>query len=368
MQVAIVSPPTIHCHQLEAPELNLSYDTDNTPSVLQSKCDSTHQVPCGEFSALSELRTGHLRAAEAFITLLLNYRSNWVSGKTWRSSLRELSQLTGISIRYLRDTLSDLMANGWVSYLSKGINTGSRYQVVHHKCDRDEVPTDKNGYPLKFAVPRGKGGIFERLFAGDISWKSVIIWIMLKFHSNWKSGETFEISIETLRKWCRLSPQTVCDCLKELAQAGLLKRLSAKHEVGRYQLFPKPNGKPKPTYRPKRDKKSTDTKTRAMAVDGDWRLSFNALWRVNVKTSEIQTRASRWSGLWRCASDYEIYQEMPKPIKEAFDEVLEISSGLFASLGVTDAAQSVTDAAQGVTGIAQTDLFDASGVSGDAGS
>ena len=137
---------------------------------------------------------------------------------------------------------------------------------------------------------------------------------------------------------------------------------------GVYQLYPMPNGKPKPVYRPKRDK-STDTRDRGMRVDGDWRLSFNALWRVNVKTAEIQTRKSRWSGLWRRASDYEIYQEMPKAIKEAFDECLEVYSAFAAAvLGVTDSAHTVTDTTQPVTDTAQPNLFYGVGVSGSAGS
>ena len=237
MRYGILSSVAADCHTLEAPELDLSDETDTPLSVFQSKCESTHQVPCGEFSALSELRKGNLRAVEAFTSLLLNYRSNWVSGKTWRTSLRELSRLTGLSMRYIRDTLSDLIADDWVSYISKGTNTGSRYQLVHHNCDRDEVPTDKNGRPLKFAVPQGKGGIFERLFAGDICWKCVIIWIMLKFHSCWKTGQTFQISIKTLSKWCRMSPQTVCDCLKKLTQAGLLGSVDIWHPRQSLQHF-----------------------------------------------------------------------------------------------------------------------------------
>ena len=365
MQVAIVSPPPLHCHQLEAPELDIAIDL---AGHVRETCESTHQVPIGEFSALHELREGNLRAVEAFVLCVLNYRSNWVSGKTWRSSLRELCDLTGISIRYIREVLSELMDSGWVSYITKGVNFGSRYQLVHHNCGRDEVPTDKNGRALKFAVPQGKGGIFERLFAGDICWKSVVIWIMLKVYSCWKTGKTYSINIKTLSKWVRMSPQTVCDCLRELTQAGLLKRLTPKHEPGVYQLYPKPNGKPKPVYRPKRDKKSTDTRERAMRVDGDWRLSFNELWRVNVETTEIQTRKSRWSGIWRRPSGYEYYQVMPKSIQAAFDEAIFVHAELKAALGVTDGAAAVTDGAGAVTDSAQPHLFDVAGVNGSVGS
>ena len=375
MRAGILSSVAAPCHQLEAPELDLDFYFNNASFIPQETCESTHQVSFGEFSALSELRAGHLRAVETIILTVLNYRSNWQSGKTWRSSLRELSKLTGISIRYLRDNLSNLMDSGWLSYISKGVNFGSRYQVTHHLCDRGEVPTDKDGRPLKFAVPRGKGGILERLFTGDISWKSALIWFMLKLHSDWKTGVTYPISIETLRKYVSMSPQTVCDCLGELEQAGLLKRTNPKHEAGIYQLYPKPNGKPKPVYRPKREK-STDTRDRAMRADGDWRFSFNELWRVNVETYEVQTRPSRRKGSWRKASDYERYHEMPDAIFEAFDESVRVHHLLKKSLKssesgescVTDSDRPVTDTAQGLIDTAQLDLFDSDGVNGSKGS
>ena len=316
---------------------------------------------------MSQLRLGELSPAEAIISVVLHYRSNWVSGKTWRSSLRDLSKLTGISVRYLRDKLSDLMESGWLSYISKGVNVGSRYQLVHHNCERDDMPTDKNGRPLKCAIPRGKGGILERLFAGDICWKSALIWLMLKIHSNWKTGVTYSISIETLRKWVGMSPQTVLNCLGELTEAGLLKRLSGKHEQGQYQLYPKPNGKPKPVYRPRRE--PTRHGNRSMRIDGDWRLSFNEKWRLNVETGDIQTRRSRRSGLWR---DLTLGDVIPKAIQADFDLSLMVNRqakvGIRDDFCVTDSAQRVTDAAQPITDNAQYLLFGAYGVNGNAGS
>ena len=49
---------------------------------------------------------------------------------------------------------------------------------------------DKDDRPLSFAVPRGAGGVFERLFAGDIDWKAALVWLMLKLHSDWTTGIT----------------------------------------------------------------------------------------------------------------------------------------------------------------------------------
>ena len=229
--------------------------------------------------------------------------------------------------------------------------------MTHHNCSYEDIPTDKNGNQLKCAIPQGKGGILERLFNGDISWKAALIWILLKLHSNWKTGITLSLSIETIRQWVRMSPQTVSNCIKELQEAGLLKRLSKKNETGKYQLYPKPNAKPKPVYR-KRKPKGQKRDTRDMKIDGQWRLSFNELWRVNVETCDIQTRKSRKKGLWR---DLSLGDTIPKAIQRDFDLCTqayhnlqtELRDEISESKGVTDTAQSVTDTAQSVTHTAQ---------------
>ena len=123
------------------------------------------------------------------------------------------------------------------------------------------------------------------------------------------------LSIETIRKWVRMSPQTVSNCIQELQQAGLLKRLTKKNETGKYQLYPKPNGKPKPVHR-RRKPKGEKRDNRDMKIDGHWRLSFNELWRVNVETCDIQTRRSRGKGVWRHLT---LGDTIPKAIQRDFD-------------------------------------------------
>lgn len=351
-RIDILNKHNVTCHQLEAPELPEPSD----PAIPYTHAETTFQVPFGACSALSEMCLGNLSAIESCILTILNYHSNYVSGKTWRTSVRKLARLMGISVRYLREKLSQLKADGWLDMVSVGINTGSRYRVTHHNCDRDEVPTDKNGNPLKFAVPRGKGGVLERLYAGDISWKSCVIWLILKLHSDWKTGKTKPLSIEKIRKWVGMSPQTVVNCIKELAKAGLLKRLSKRHEVGVYQLYPKPNGKPKPVYRKRKSKKEQTPEGKMMRADGDWRYSFNELWRINVESGQIQRRKSSRFGIWRNTSEHERYTQMPKAIKSDFDLAYDLYHRLQANLGVTDTAQSVTDSAQSVTDSAQSIL------------
>lgn len=352
IKVGILNAYPQTCHQLEAPELPEPSD----PDIPQVYAETTFQVPFGSCSALSELLLGNLSAIESCILTLLNYRSNYVSGETWRSSVRQLAKLLGISVRYLRATLSELLSNGWIERLSIGRNTGSRYRVTHHNCDRDDVPTDKNGNPSKFAVPRGVGGVFERLFAGDISWKSAVIWLVLKLQSDWQTGRTKAMSIAQLSKWVGMSPQTVSDCLKQLKKAGLLKRLSKKHEAGVYQLYPKPGGKPKPVYRPRLSKKVQTATDQMMRAEGDWRYSFNELWRINVESGQIQRRKSKRFGLWRNISDHQRYTQMPKSMRADFELAFNVHNQLKADLGVTDSAHSVTDSAQCVTHTAQSIL------------
>ena len=164
--------------------------------------------------------------------------------------------------------------------------------------------------------------------------------------------------MSTIRQWVHMSPQTVSNCLKELTDAGLLKRISKKNEVGKYQLYPKPNTKPKPVHR-RRKPKGSKRGVHDMKIDGDWRLSFNQLWRINVKSCDIQVRTSTKKGLWR---DWALTgNAIPKAIQRDFDLCTQAYHNLQTELQdeletdscVTDSAQSVTDTAQGVTDTAQ---------------
>lgn len=363
LRVGILNADPVLCQHLEAPELPESTEYN----IPQLTVDTTMQLPYGFCSALSDLMYGDMCAVEFLLLSVFNYRSCWDSGKTWKTGLRNLSELMGISVRYIRQKLSNLKEKGWLHVLSVGINTGSIYEVVHHNCDRDEVPTDKNGNPLKFAVPRGAGGILERMFSGDICWKSAVLWIVLKFRSDWKTGITNALSIDKLRKLLGMSPQTVVNCIKELTKAGLLKRLSKKHEAGVYQLYPKPDGKPKPVYRKRKPKKEHASNDKRMRDDGDWRYSYNELWRINVETNQIQRRKSKRFGIWRNTSEHERYTQMPKSMRDDFEKAYDFYQRMKLELGVTDSARSVTDNTQGVTHTAQDVLsrgFDGSGNKG----
>ena len=341
--INMLSQHTVSCQVLEAPEIPTSPDSC-IPQVVR---ESTYPVPFGAFSALSALNLGQLSTFEYSLYSAMNYRSNQRSGKTHYLSHRRLSRVLGTSVRYVRGAIASLIEKGFVSIISTAV-TGTRYQLKHFLCKRDEVPTDKNGYPCKFSVARGKGSPDERMAFGHISHKSKTLWEYLSFRSDWRTGVTEALSIKLLAKLLKMGKETVTACLRELTEAGLLKRLTPKHIAGIYQLYPKPSGKPRARYRPKSD--DAGKKDRDMRVDGDWRLSFNELWRVNVETGDIQFRKSRRFGLWR---ELTLGVAIPRAIARDFDLCLSVHRQLRQNLGVPDSAQGVPDSAQGVPDSAQ---------------
>ena len=281
--------------------------------------ESTLQLPFGEYSIFSDLQANRVSPVEAMVALVLCYRSDWSTGLTWRTSSRELADLIHISHRYVRDVLSK--ATAWIQRkrFPKG-NSAGTFQVTHHRCDPVLVPMDKDDRPLSFAVPRGTGGVFERLFAGDIDWKAALVWLMLKLHSDWTTGITDKNRMATLAKWVGFSKQTVCDAIKTLREAGMLKRLSEKWEGSVFQLYPKPYEKRAVRRRAKRQAETSES--REMRAAGEWRYSFNELYRLNVDTAEIQSRQVKNRGHWRPLTDRERHL-MPKAIHTAFEQTLE---------------------------------------------
>ena len=294
--------------------------------------ESTVQLPFGEFSILSELKAGRVSPIEAMVTLVLCYRSNWDSGLTWRSSSRKIADLMHISQRYVREALE--RAAKWIERKTrpKG-NVAGTFRVVHHRCEPAMVPMDKDDRPKSFAVPRGKGGIFERLFAGDIDWKAALVWLVLKLHSDWATGVTDPLSMATLAKWTGFSKKTVCDAIRTLRDAGMLERLSKRWERSVFQLYPKPYK----NRAARRKVKRKPAKKREMRAEGVWRYSLNELYRLNVETAETEKRAVKGRGKWQPLKDRDRHL-MPKVIQAAFSQTLEAVQSLGKFLGGSDSA------------------------------
>ena len=305
--------------------------------------EGTLQVPFGEFSVLSSLQEGALTAFEAMTQLTLGYRSNWESGKTWRTSQETLAGCLSVSRRYVRETLSRLKSSEWLSVAREPCQTRATvYQLLPHKCSPAMVPTDSDGRPLMFAVPRGKGGPFERLFSGDISWKACLVWLRLKLKSDWRTGVSDAVSLRELASSVKLGMQTLCDVLKELVTAGMLKRLSESYERSVWQLYPRP-----PENSGKRKRSSHQhlrSRTTGMRAEGDWRYSYNEQYRVNVVSGEVEHKPSRKRGLWRRVR-HERRHEIPLPIQRAFNLAVEVSARVRSVFGDTDSAVSDTDSA-----------------------
>ena len=316
---------------------------DKDFSVYEGACEyqeSTLQLPFGEFSILSELKEGLVTAVEAIIALTLCYRSDWNSGLTWRTSTRKLAELLNLSQRYIRSEIEKMVQ--WIERMTlpKG-NTAGTFKVTHHRCEPAMVPMDNDNRPKSFAVPRGKGGVFERLFAGNIDWKACLIWLLLKLHSDWTTGVTDPITMKTLAKWTRFSKRTVCHAIQMLRDAGMLDRVSKPWERSVFQLFPKPYKKRAVRRRAKR--KLEKSERREMRAEGVWRYSFNELYRLNVETTEIERRFVKNRGRWQPLKDRERH-DMPKKIKRDFKRTLAVH-GMFR--GGSHSAGSGSDNARG---------------------
>ena len=295
--------------------------------------ETTLQLPFGEFSILPELMAGRVSAIEAMVALTLCYRSNWDSGLTWRTSSRKLAELLHLSQRYIRSVVEKMVQ--WIQRKTapKG-NVAGTYRVVHHRCEPAMVPMDKDNRPKSFAVPRGKGGIFERLFAGDIDWKAALIWLMLKLHSDWETGVTDPVTMKTLAKWMGFSKRTVCEAIQTLRDAEMLQRVSKPWERSVFQLYPKPPENRAARRRKKRQ--SENSQNREMRVEGVWRYSFNELYRLNVETEAIEKRAVKGRGKWKPLTDYDRHR-MYKSIQKDFKRILEVRRAIF---GGSHSAQS----------------------------
>ena len=293
------------------------------PNFVEVQTD-TMQVPFGVHSMLNALMEGDEKAFDAAIYQCYNAFSHWDLGLSHSLSIRNVGKLFNVSHQYVQQAHSRLRKK-WMTRLS-GKNKTSKFELKHHLCDEASVPLDRDGRPAKCAMPRGVGGLFYRLAAGDICWKSLLIWMILKVCSDWTTGITKPVSIQQLCDWTGFGRTTVCDCIGKLEWAGMLGKLERRpQEAQTYQLFPKPY--------PDRHPRTPET-TRAwynMRAVGDWRYSFNQEWRINVETADVQHRPDRRKP-FRPATNYEEYVKMPKRIRRDFDLVVRFRSTLIANL------------------------------------
>jgi hypothetical protein len=272
----------------------------------------TMQVPCGQHSILWALGQKEVTAAEVIGYLSLNHASSWNSGVTWCVPERALSRSlgAGMSVRYTRSVLESLKEKGWISSISSG--KVRRYRLVHHLCEKEDVPVDRDGKPLKFAVPRGDGGPFERLHARDISWKACLGWIVHKLYSDWKTGETYPCTTLDFAKRCRLSSKTMIPLTKQLVEADMLHRLSQPQKKSVFQLYPKPY----PGLVTREDKPRSPIADDGVTSDGKFWYSSKGKYRCYRETLKIEFRVNRSGEKWKPVPDCDRHKIPPAVMLE----------------------------------------------------
>lgn len=315
-----VQQTTIHpdIHEENAPDVSVG--SSRPEGFLEIQKD-TMQVPFQSSSMLDRLMQGLETAFDTAIYQCYNAFSNWDLGISHSLSIRTVANIFGVSCQYVQQSIARLCASTWFRRLSGPYKIG-KFELKHHLCEYEETPFDKDGRPAKCAMPRGEGGLFERLEAGDIHWKSVVIWMILKSKSDFTTGITEPISIAQLREWTGFGNSTICECIKELVAAGMLEKLERRpQEAQAYQLYPKP-------YEERRERTPETERTwRDMRAVGNWRYSFNEQWRINIETLDIQYRPNSKTP-FRYASDYKKYHEMPKSIRKDFEIAVRFHSEL----------------------------------------
>lgn len=282
----------------------------DTSSDFPEFQDKTHPVPIGWESAISGLQHGKIKPITAMLIMVANYFSFWKSNKSHYLSINNFAEYLGIVPSYVCKALKQ--ANRWLKKL-KSNRKGTIYEITKHDYAKDVPDAERDSTFL--AMPYGFGSPMERLFNGHITWKSCLVWIILKVHSDWITGITNPTNMLELAKLCRMGAQTICECIRELEEVGLLKRLSAKNEAAVYQLLPKPK---------KKKEKDGHGENRYGYSTSTHQYSRNRQYRICFATGNFEKRTEKsLKGRWKPQSDYDIYNTIPKKIvedlKEAFD-------------------------------------------------
>ncbi|MDE0314726.1 MAG: hypothetical protein OXM61_07490 [Candidatus Poribacteria bacterium] len=280
---------------ISAPQVT-SQDSDF--SEIPDIQETTHQVPCGEHSIFDPAHK--VPAFEKAVYLKVNEHSHWESGVSHALSLRHLSELLNVkSHSQVHRALKWLIENGWLKVEGKRKTDGAYfYRVIHHKCEPQDTPVDRDGRPQKCAVPRGAGSPSQLLVDGKITWRMFVDWTVRKIHSCWTSG-IVSMTVREASKLMKLSVQTISENAKKMGKLGMVKRLSEKFRLSVYQMFPKPY--------PERRERSLEecASKKAMKLINGWYYSFNGLWRFQRETFWLQM--CEHGGRWRDSNMEELF-------------------------------------------------------------
>ena len=216
-----------------------------------------------------------------------------------------------------------LIEHGWLTVEGRRKTDGAYfYRVVHHKCDPQDTPVDKDGRPQKCAVPKGAGSPSQLLADGKITWRVFVDWISRKIHSCWTSG-IVSLTVREASKLMRFTAKTISENAKKMMELGMLDRLSAKFERSEYQMFPKP-------YPDRRERTPEECMTqKAMKLIKGWYYSFNGLWRFEKETFRLQMREH--DGRW-IESNLEKLYRINKSIHHDFTDYMCHLSKLYGTM------------------------------------
>ena len=277
-----------------ASQVSGSLDTPEIPEIQET----THQVPCGVHSIFDPAHK--VPAFAKAVYLKVNEHSNWESGVSHALSLRRLAELLNVKCHsQVHRALQWLIENGWFKVEGKRKSDGAHfYKVIHHKCEPQDTPIDRDGRPQKCAVPRGSGSPSSLLAEGKITWRVFVDWTVRKISSCWITG-VVSMTVREAAQLMKLSVKTISENAKKMVGIGMLERLSGKFRLSEYQMFPKP-------YPERRERKPEECMTKkAMKLIKGWYYSFNGLWRFHRETFDIQM--CDHDGRWRYSNQDELY-------------------------------------------------------------
>ena len=309
------------CSVNSFPEVESQTSVSSEPPEIPEIQETTHQVPCGAHSIFDPVHK--VPAFEKALYLKVNEHSHWDTGVSHALSLRRLAELLNVkSHSQIHRGLQWLIDNGWLMVEGKRKADGAFfYRVIHHKCEPQDTPVDKDGRPLKCAVPMGKGSPSQLLANGKITWRVFVDWTVRKVHSDWTTG-VVRLSVRETAKLIGFTPETIKQNAEEMVQIGLLHRISKRFRRSVYQMFPKPY-----PDRRKRSDEACITK-KAMKFIKGWYHSYNGLWRLHGETFDVKMRET--DGRWRYSTLDELFS-INRSIHRDFCEYISRLSELYGT-------------------------------------
>ena len=294
------SPESDVCANSEISTPQVASEVSDSSEVLEIPeiQESTHQVPCGPHSIFDPEQK--VPAFAKAVYLVLNEHSNWDTGVSHALSLRRLAKLLNVKNHsQVHHALHWLINNGWILVKGERKSDGTHfYQLIHHKCEPQDTPTDADGRPQKCAVPMGAGSVGQLLAEGKITWRIFVDWTVRKVHSDWTTG-IVSLSVREAATLAGFSPETIKENAETMMETGLAERISKRFRRSQYQLFPKP-------YPQRRERKQEVYPIKkSMKLIKGWYYSFNGLWKFNRETFEIKMQEI--DGRWRYSNLEELY-------------------------------------------------------------